>query len=107
MEQLSGDAEREIVDRMKDGRGYIAIGCDSHKLDELKGRAMRELRNDNALLRQALAECAIPLEVMDALNSDWKHWRLMHWWRKLVSPDLRNQIHRGVIACRETARDIR
>lgn len=101
------DADRDLIDRMKDGRAYLVIDKTLDEIGQLQIRALAELRNENALLRQALVECAIPLEVMDALNSDWKHPRLMHWWRKLVSRDLREQIHQGVVACRETARGLR
>lgn len=97
--QSSTAHQRDVIDRMKDGRPWMAIGTD---VELCQRTAMAELRNENALLRQALVEAAIPLEVMYALGNRWHHPRLSKWWGRLVSDDLRGQIKQAVTAIRET-----
>lgn len=93
-------ARADLARRMKSGESYIAMGFDSHDQQQMMQQALCELRNDNALLRQALGEAAIPLEVMHALGHDWRHPKCRWWWRRLVSDDLRRQIRQGVEALR-------
>lgn len=100
--ETNDDVDREVVRRIKAGEPYMCIGATVEDHQRTVDRAIRELRNENALLRQALAEAAIPLEVLHGLDNRWHHPRLAFWWGRLVSDDLRGQIKQAVTAIRET-----
>lgn len=95
-------ADEDLVNRMKSGEPFLALGRTVDQVNQLQMQALAELRNDNALLRQALTEAAIPLEVLHALGNRWSHPRLSFWWQRLVTDDLRHQIRQAVTAIRET-----
>lgn len=53
-------------------------------------------------LTETIAKIARPLEVLRALDDDWRHPRLRKWWHKLVSKDLREDIIRATDLARKT-----
>jgi hypothetical protein len=53
-------------------------------------------------LTETVAKIALPLEVLRALDDDWKHPRLRKWWRRLVTPELRGKIIEATDLARNT-----